>query len=34
MCLGNAAMRIFTKIYYSGPGKSLALIIIIRGRYY
>ncbi len=31
--LGDAPIRTFIKIYYSGPGRSLALIIITKDRY-
>jgi len=33
ICLRNAPARTFVKTYYSGPGKSLALIIVAKSRY-
>ncbi len=33
MCLGDAPARTFTKTHYSGPGRSLALVVVARGRY-
>ncbi len=32
ICPGNAPARTFVKTYYSGPGRSLALIVIAKGR--
>ncbi len=33
MCLRNAPARTLAKTYYSGPGRSLPLIVVARGRY-
>ena len=33
MCLGDAPARTFAKTHYSGPGRSLALVVVARGRY-
>jgi len=30
MCPGDAPTRTFAKTYYSGPGRSLALIVVAR----
>jgi len=33
ICLRDAPARILAKTYYSGPGRSLALVVVVRGRY-